>query len=229
MMVDTKTRRQNSLPSDDDALSSRLQLMLYHRFLNSLLDSSFDFPGFWARNELDSQKSFSEIFLSQVYPILDGIAAPQLSCLDDVTQLWLDMVPKLDISGVDATLHLIYRLRPTTFQTSKPKVREVAVAEQHRAALEANLQEIAEVDGLAKVLAESVNTAVASGRQMTDEDAEMLLAIQQSIQQSFLDAKDCKSLQPFFSAVGSLDSYISSPIFARHISGSTLARSCTGK
>ncbi|KAK0198733.1 exonuclease V [Armillaria mellea] len=107
-LIDTKTRRSESLPSDEDALSSRLQLMLYHRLLSSLIstENPFDFIRLWEQTNVDPTWQFSERFLTQAVP---GISHPAFTCLDDLTALWRNTASKLDIPGIDPRLQLIYR------------------------------------------------------------------------------------------------------------------------
>jgi exonuclease V len=62
-LTDTKTRRFNSLPSDDDALSSRMQLILYRHLLSSLLSPTFSFSAFWEKIGVDPFVQFSDEFL----------------------------------------------------------------------------------------------------------------------------------------------------------------------
>ncbi|KAJ7597432.1 exonuclease V [Mycena floridula] len=111
-LVDTKTRRTASLPSDDDALSSRFQLMIYHRLLSALLDTErpFDFPGLWHRLGLDPWSSFSKTFILQASSILEQDL--QSTCLYELCSLWMDTASRLDVPGIDPTLQLVYRLQP---------------------------------------------------------------------------------------------------------------------
>lgn len=123
-LVDTKTRRSESLPSDEDALSSRLQLMLYHRLLSSLIstETPFDFTRLWEQTNVDPTSQFSERFLTQIS--LLGISHPAVTCLDDLTTLWRNITSKLDIPGIDPCLQLIYRhqqaLEPTDITSAGP-------------------------------------------------------------------------------------------------------------
>ncbi|CCL98155.1 uncharacterized protein FIBRA_00149 [Fibroporia radiculosa] len=82
-LFDTKTRNSPSLPPDEDTLTSRLQLMLYHRLLSNLLASHspsrsgpevehamptspvepLDFDALWRRMSLDPTRTFSASFM----------------------------------------------------------------------------------------------------------------------------------------------------------------------
>ncbi|KAJ7360999.1 exonuclease V [Mycena albidolilacea] len=109
-LIDTKTRRSFSLPSDEDAEPARLQVMLYHRLLIRLLDSAtlFDFAAFWPLVGVDSTATFSEVFLLQTAQLLGGTESP-LKCLDDVVVLLRRKLAALDLPPVDDTLEIIYR------------------------------------------------------------------------------------------------------------------------
>ncbi|KAK0456175.1 exonuclease V [Armillaria borealis] len=109
-LIDTKTRRSEFLPSDEDTLSSRLQLMLYHRLLSSLIstETPFDFTRFWEQANVDPAWQFSERFLTQTGSLL-GTFHPAFTCLNDLTTLWRNTTSKLDIPGIDPCLQLIYR------------------------------------------------------------------------------------------------------------------------
>ncbi|KIK70602.1 hypothetical protein GYMLUDRAFT_65823 [Collybiopsis luxurians FD-317 M1] len=102
-LIDTKTRRNNSLPRDEDAYSSRLQLMLYHRMFSYLIGSSFDFPSFWVKLGLDATAPFSQKFLAQTFLAQEG------ECLNKLANLWLDKISQLNGAEIDSTLQLVYR------------------------------------------------------------------------------------------------------------------------
>ncbi|KAF5368532.1 hypothetical protein D9758_002158 [Tetrapyrgos nigripes] len=108
-LVDIKTRRRNSLPDDDDTISSRLQLMLYSRLLTDLL-GPFDFAAIWQKLNLDANRSFSQTFLSQMKLLVDSSIS--VKCLHDVGELWTRTATALGVVGVDPLLQLIYRLQP---------------------------------------------------------------------------------------------------------------------
>ncbi|GLB35723.1 putative exonuclease V - a 5' deoxyribonuclease [Lyophyllum shimeji] len=116
-LIDTKTRRSNSLPSHQDTLPSRIQLMLYYRLLRDLTSTSppFDFASFWRRLDVNPSATFSTRFLIQA-----ELAAENdewtTSCLNDLARSWTEMVQALDICGVDTTLEIIYRLQPQQSQ-----------------------------------------------------------------------------------------------------------------
>ena len=117
---DTKTRKHNSMPSDDDTLSSKLQLMLYHRLLSNLLvrpsrtTTGLDFGQFWVRLGLDPKRTLSKTFLVQA-----GLVSPEedpqtalLKCLEDLVGAWRIAVDTLHVDGIDQTLSVVYRTQP---------------------------------------------------------------------------------------------------------------------
>ncbi|KAL0068603.1 hypothetical protein AAF712_004318 [Marasmius tenuissimus] len=104
---DTKTRRSNTLPSDADALSSRLQLMTYHRLLSDLL-SSYDFSSLWEKAQVNPSLKFSQPFISDA-GLMVGAYAANIECLDDLTALWFSSLEELNVAHVDARLTLVYR------------------------------------------------------------------------------------------------------------------------
>ncbi|KAF9245884.1 exonuclease V [Melanogaster broomeanus] len=66
-IIDYKTRQASYVPRDDETLSPRLQLMLYHRMLSSVLaPDSFDFDLLWRRLKLDPTKRFSDRFVRDI-------------------------------------------------------------------------------------------------------------------------------------------------------------------
>ncbi|KAF9270681.1 hypothetical protein L218DRAFT_50776 [Marasmius fiardii PR-910] len=105
---DTKTRRSDTLPSDDDALSSRLQLMTYYRLLSNLL-AHFDFPLLWTKEQVNPSRKFSQSFLSEAG--LGDMGSYEVTCLDDLTALWHATLLELRVAHVDARLTLVYRSR----------------------------------------------------------------------------------------------------------------------
>ncbi|KAJ7084742.1 exonuclease V [Mycena crocata] len=110
-VIDTKTRRTSSLPSDEDAEPARLQLMLYHRLLTTLLQTSpgpqFDFASLWASQRLDPFASFSDKFLKQTTDILGVASAPKT--LTEMVLLWRTAVAGLGLPAVGETLQIVYR------------------------------------------------------------------------------------------------------------------------
>ena len=154
---DTKTRRTASLPPEEDTLSARLQLMLYHRLLSNLLAPSpspststhekhrapapLDFAALWTRLGLDAHRAFSTRFAQ------DAGLAPG-ACLADLVRAWHHTSAALGLrsgkcgGGVDGTLTLVYRLQPAAArrlrEQEKEKEREKEREELARA-IEASL------------------------------------------------------------------------------------------
>ncbi|TFK89880.1 hypothetical protein K466DRAFT_7131 [Polyporus arcularius HHB13444] len=124
-LSDTKTRVRHSLPPSEDMYPSRIQLMLYHRLLSSLLASAnssirsnpLDFQLFWKRAGVDPHRKFSDTFIDQT-GLLPASIDPSLSdqsvfrgssCLEDLTTAWLHAVKALNIANIDRSLTLVYR------------------------------------------------------------------------------------------------------------------------
>lgn len=112
-LLDTKTRRVNSLPSDDDAFSSRMQLMLYHHLLSELLSPTFSFNPFWEKINVNPSAPFSDQFLIDCgfAPETDGrvmLGFPE--CLSDLAEYWHWTVQSLDVKGISPTLEIVYRM-----------------------------------------------------------------------------------------------------------------------
>ena len=119
---DHKTRRSPNIPIDQDALSSRLQLMLYHRMLSTLLaPEAFDFALLWTRLGLDPTKPFSPQFLKDIACTADGHVH-----LNYLVSEWTSTVQRHrpHILGVSQHLQLVYRRSPQ--DTGKQKASEPA-------------------------------------------------------------------------------------------------------
>lgn len=145
---DTKTRRTASLPPAEDTLSARLQLMLYHRLLSSLLQPAapfaptarkppgspphVDFAAVWTRLGLDARKPFSARF------VRDAGLAPG-ACLADLVQTWHHTAAALDVGGVDRTLTLVYRLQPAAARQIRERERAEREGAELARAIEASL------------------------------------------------------------------------------------------
>ncbi|KAF5385244.1 hypothetical protein D9615_001136 [Tricholomella constricta] len=116
-LIDTKTRRTKTLPSHEDTLPSRIQLMLYYRLLLDLTSTSspFDFASFWRRLDVNPSASFSNTFLVQAGLITEDDRW-SFSCLNDLAQSWVQMVQALDVAGIDTALQIIYRLQPRGYR-----------------------------------------------------------------------------------------------------------------
>ena len=168
-ILDTKTRHINTLPSDDDAFSSRMQLMLYRHLLSELLSPTFSFSTFWEKVQVDPFAKFSDEFLQQpgVAPLIDGkvvLGFPE--CLKDVADLWRSTVDSLCLQSVSPTLEIVYRTRSKRGAALTPKPSRAdtsgyfAAAEQEKRdidrAIEASLREIGHDPDLERVIAESM-------------------------------------------------------------------------
>lgn len=168
-ILDTKTRHINSLPSDDDAFSSRMQLMLYRHLLSELLSPTFSFNTFWEKVQVDPFAKFSDEFLQQsgVAPLIDGnIVLGFPECLNDIADLWCSTVDSLCLRTVSPTLEIVYRTRSKRGAALTPKPSRAdtsgyfATAEQEKRdidrAIEASLREIGHGPDLERVIAESM-------------------------------------------------------------------------
>ncbi|KAJ7508468.1 exonuclease V [Mycena galericulata] len=107
-VIDTKTRRTESLPSDEDAEPARLQVMLYRRLLTALLETfaPFDFAALFAHLNLDPSAPFSDGFLKQAGLLL---ADSPPACLEDAVMLLRTRIAELRLPAVDETLQIVYR------------------------------------------------------------------------------------------------------------------------
>jgi exonuclease V len=177
-LIDTKTRRSNSLPSDDDAFSSRMQLMLYRHLLSALLSPTFSFSAFWEKVQVDTFAQFSDAFLMQsgLARQTDGNAVlASAECLDDLTDLWHSTVRSLQVQGVSPTLEIVYRTQPKRARQTRldvsfgnnvadPEARELALA------IETSRQEFEHDPDLQRALTESLQDV------MPEKDSEAELA-----------------------------------------------------
>ncbi|KAF8625217.1 hypothetical protein AX15_005518 [Amanita polypyramis BW_CC] len=153
-LLDTKTRRTDSLPSAEDTLSSRLQLMLYYRLLSDLLSEypPLNYSLLWDKLGLKPTRPFSAQFLVDAGLIVDN-TEEKINCLEDVVYLLYRTVQKLDVTGIDAELQIVYRLQPKNVKrkVEKRKTSEVdavpasLISQEERElslALEASLKDI---------------------------------------------------------------------------------------
>jgi exonuclease V len=153
-ILDTKTRRSNWLPSDDDAYSSRMQLMLYHHLLSALLAPTFSFNAFWEKIRADPFAQLSDAFLLQsglARGGSDGVVVQKYhSCLDDLTDLWRTTLRSMNVRGLSPALEIVYRAQP-----KRSTLNHFAVAERE---------------------ARDIAHAIASSMRDTDSDLERAIA-----------------------------------------------------
>lgn len=152
-LSDSKTRRTMTLPSEDDALPSRLQLMLYHRLLSKLVSLSkpFDFSRIWKQLRLRPDARLGHQFLTDAGLLLGADWGAPLVCLNDLTAAWLAAVERLDVDSVDKHLKLVYRTRPTTGKVGSKRKRADVLSTRREdvdlaTAVEASLKEEADAD-----------------------------------------------------------------------------------
>ncbi|KAK2461457.1 hypothetical protein APHAL10511_005920 [Amanita phalloides] len=145
-LLDTKTRWNDSLPSFEDTLPSRLQVMIYYRLLSDLVSESvpFDFPLLWRKLRLNSVQLFSTSFLVGA-GLVTGDDQDRTACLDELVLLLRRTVKKLDLVGVDPELQIVYRLRPKRVKKGKPDPELGATGQEDLAlalAIEASLRDL---------------------------------------------------------------------------------------
>ncbi|KAJ7058268.1 exonuclease V [Mycena amicta] len=131
-VIDTKTRRTESLPADEDTEPTKLQLMLYHRLLANLLHPStpFDYPRFWHLLGLDPTKPFSLVFMEQMKYILgrtDSDAIPL--CLQDLAAFVDLRVAEMQLPPLDHNLTVIYRSQNKYSAPLQPRRTDTMVME----------------------------------------------------------------------------------------------------
>jgi len=117
-LSDYKTRRSYSLPSDDDSLPAKLQLMLYHRLLSSLLShEGFDFSAFWRRLNLSPGRPFSTKFVRDIQQgsflgdeySHQGTAEVNLVRMVELWQATVNEARNLGLNNVAPHLQISYR------------------------------------------------------------------------------------------------------------------------
>ncbi|KAJ3895139.1 exonuclease V [Lentinula edodes] len=189
-LIDTKTRRTNSLPGDEDTLPSRFQLMLYHRMLTKLMATTdaFDFSSFWQKLELDDVASFSHTFLAQT------LLTSETNCLHHLTDLWHIAVSRLNGAKIDSTLQLVYRLQPNRHRSFRKSQKgsftssreEIEIAKAIEASMRDFQLKSKDEQQLAQALAHSVTdpelgSSVTEQEKNLVDDPELLWALEQSL------------------------------------------------
>ncbi|KAG9126774.1 hypothetical protein FRC07_002010 [Ceratobasidium sp. 392] len=138
-ILDNKTRGVPSIPKSRDSYQSRLQLMLYKRLLDGLLEATsrtnspspslstrFSLSAVWDHHSVNLLESFSAQFLEEsavlVFSNQLGPAAAHAKCLKDLEHAWEGMIQELagaerigdEDGAVSKRLKLVYRLRERT-------------------------------------------------------------------------------------------------------------------
>ena len=151
---DTKTRDVPTIPPERNSTQARTQLMLYHRLLSGIIQSSsdlglntrnLDFDAFWLRIGIDPYVPFSDGFCEQTglpaYDVASHTPEQQGStagnedakraqfCLHTLVDEWKETLRRLEITSVDPTLTVNYRKR----ETSRRKRRRRANDSKRRA------------------------------------------------------------------------------------------------
>ncbi|KAJ3908965.1 exonuclease V [Lentinula edodes] len=189
-LIDTKTRRTNSLPGDEDTLPSRFQLMLYHRMLTKLMATTdaFDFSSFWQKLKLDDVASFSHTFLAQT------LLTSETNCLHHLTDLWHIAVSRLNGAKIDSTLQLVYRLQPNRQRSFRKSQKgsftssreEIEIAKAIEDSMRDFQLKSKDEQQLAQALAHSVTdpevgSSVTEQEKNLVDDPELLWALEQSL------------------------------------------------
>ncbi|KAI0348226.1 hypothetical protein BDW22DRAFT_1350396 [Trametopsis cervina] len=146
-ILDTKSRHHPSLPPSEDTVSSRLQLMFYHRLLSSMLappgsPDATDYEEIWRRAGLLSTKKFSGKFT------LDTELPAEIDCLEKVLEMLRNTIEMLNVDGIRSTLTIEYRITKRSLSANKRKKsphrrRESETeAEDIKAAIAASLKDL---------------------------------------------------------------------------------------
>ncbi|KAJ7157288.1 exonuclease V [Mycena filopes] len=161
-VIDTKTRRTYSLPSDEDTEPARLQVLLYHRLLTDLLDARLDFPALWRALRVDPSAPFSAEFLRQMADVMG--ASDSVRCLEEVVVLLRTRLAELGLPAVDGTVQIIYRSQDkySSERRRGPKAR-TREDEDVAKAIEMSLAEVFDVE-LAAALKESASSVLEPSR-----------------------------------------------------------------
>lgn len=166
-LLDNKTRHASTIPTHPDTLSTRLQVMLYHRLLSALISSShpLNFSYLWTRLKLNASKPFSPSFMAQARLTWDSPLMGAQLCLDDLTRIWRHELQQLDVTGVEKAVQLVYRHRKLKKGKRIGKTASVGAimerpekeAENMAIAMEASMQDLEDSQEreLARVIAES--------------------------------------------------------------------------
>ncbi|EGN96230.1 hypothetical protein SERLA73DRAFT_76210 [Serpula lacrymans var. lacrymans S7.3] len=182
-VLDTKTRRTNSLPLDGDTYASKLQLMLYFQLLYSLISPEImDFPALWTRLRLNPSQPFSRKFIQDI-GWSSSVSQPTTSVnLDCFVERWWKTVQtaKQDagLRGIDRELQIVYRpqLKDThsmrkEMDKGKDRMNAIAVQEEFDVAraVEESLQELFEAEGNTSKVSTTMHRPVIAGKGSNDE------------------------------------------------------------
>ncbi|KAI5982743.1 exonuclease V [Pisolithus albus] len=114
-LIDYKTRRAEYLPPEEDSRSPKLQLMLYHRMLSSLLTPGMvDFDFLWNLMNLDPNRRFSHTFVRDI-GWADATSNEEVHMdLNSLVSEWVviahrETMEQGSMKGVNAELQLVYR------------------------------------------------------------------------------------------------------------------------
>ncbi|KAF8846138.1 hypothetical protein BDN67DRAFT_891221 [Paxillus ammoniavirescens] len=113
-VIDYKTRKASYIPPDEETLSPRLQLMLYHRMLSSVLaPETFVFEVLWERLNLDPTKPFSDRFLQDLKwgSRMNNRCHVDLNCLvaEWTSTVYSERTRGSRLTGVSPELQIVYR------------------------------------------------------------------------------------------------------------------------
>lgn len=218
---DTKTRRTFSLPTEEDAYGTRLQLMLYHRLLDSLLATAYghgasttkprhlkplNFSALWRKLRLDPFKHFSETFMVEAglvvansHPVSGGRReVVAIDCLNSLTAAWKQSARALAVEGVDPMLTLVYRMQPSkkllSPRTADGRVNQSKPVDSSRASLSTTEDDELMFPGLQHALQASLLEAT-SGKPIESEDTDLEFAQLERLR-AFVSGEDVTTLTP---------------------------------
>lgn len=125
---DTKTRSDPGLPSDEDAKSARIQLMVYRKLLAPLVvpsssSQAFDFPAFWPRVGQNPAEKLPARLVAQAE--LDNIGSLGIEwTLNELVRIYRDATDALHVESVNTALTVEYRSQVSEEDKSKGKEPE---------------------------------------------------------------------------------------------------------
>ncbi|KAG0702735.1 exonuclease V a 5' deoxyribonuclease-domain-containing protein [Suillus ampliporus] len=126
-----RTFYRSSLPPEEDAVSSQLQLMIYHRLLSALLSpETFDFGALWAKQNVNPCQSFSRKFVEDIgLSTSDERDLPEFHVdLHSMVAAWVSVVHSArssieQLRSVNPELQIIYRKAKNSSHNRQQKAK----------------------------------------------------------------------------------------------------------
>ena len=122
-LIDNKTRNNRTLPTSQAARSSKMQIQIYKKLFDQLVNKRFPWPEFFEHEQVRAGDLLSEGFLEQLKQISSTADYPVPMLATTLGQL-AEIVQSLfqQVGNIEESMELVYLLRDGAYNPQRPRI-----------------------------------------------------------------------------------------------------------